>query len=140
MPNDEPGMTDEKKPAGERTKVTYPAREIEQRWQAYWNERGTFRTNPDPKRKFYVLVMFFYPSGDVHMGHCRNYVIGDVLCRFRKMQGFDVLHPFGWDAFGLPEVRRPGAARPHPRTGEENRECRVTSERPVQQEPSDHAE
>jgi len=107
-------MTTEKGAGGERMRVAYPAREIEQRWQAYWNERGTFRTNPDPKRKFYVLVMFFYPSGDVHMGHCRNYVIGDVLCRFRKMQGYDVLHPFGWDAFGLPAENAAIAHGNHP--------------------------
>jgi len=107
-------MTDEKKPGSERMSVAYPVREIEQRWQAYWNEQGTFRTDPEPRRKFYVLVMFFYPSGDVHMGHCRNYVIGDVLCRFRKMQGFDVLHPFGWDAFGLPAENAAIAHGNHP--------------------------
>jgi leucyl-tRNA synthetase len=107
-------MTNEKKPDGERTRVAYPAREIEKRWQEYWEKLGTFRTNPDPKRKFYVLVMFFYPSGDVHMGHCRNYVIGDVLCRFRKMQGYDVLHPFGWDAFGLPAENAAIAHGNHP--------------------------
>lgn len=59
MSNDDPGMTSEKKPDGERTRVAYPAPEIEKRWQEYWNEQGTFRTSPDPKRKFYVLVMFF---------------------------------------------------------------------------------
>jgi len=95
-------------------KSSYPFREIEQRWQQYWDEHQTFRTNPDPKRKFYVLVMFFYPSGDVHMGHCRNYVIGDVLCRFRKLQGYDVLHPFGWDAFGLPAENAAIAHGNHP--------------------------
>jgi leucyl-tRNA synthetase len=114
MSNDDPGMTTEKKPDGERTRVAYPAREIEKYWQAYWSEQAAFRTNPDPKRKFYVLVMFFYPSGDVHMGHCRNYVIGDVLCRFRKMQGYDVLHPFGWDAFGLPAENAAIAHGNHP--------------------------
>ncbi|HDQ98750.1 MAG TPA: leucine--tRNA ligase [candidate division WOR-3 bacterium] len=80
----------------------YPARELEQRWQDYWRERGTFRTAAEPKRKYYVLEMFIYPSGDMHMGHARNYTIGDVIGRYRKMQGYDVLHPFGWDAFGLP--------------------------------------
>ena len=114
MSSDESGMTNEKKPDGERTRVAYPAREVEKRWQEYWNAQGTFRTNPDPKRKFYVLVMFFYPSGDVHMGHCRNYVIGDVLSRFRKMQGYDVLHPFGWDAFGLPAENAAIAHGNHP--------------------------
>ena len=102
MSNDQPGTTNVAGGGGERAKVAYPAREIEKRWQAFWNEQGTFRTNPDPKRKYYVLVMFIYPSGDMHVGHARNYTIGDLLCRFRKMQGFDVLHPFGWDAFGLP--------------------------------------
>uniref|UniRef100_A0A7V3PTX6 Leucine--tRNA ligase n=1 Tax=candidate division WOR-3 bacterium TaxID=2052148 RepID=A0A7V3PTX6_UNCW3 len=80
----------------------YPAREIELRWQKYWEEQGIFKTNPNPKNKYYVLVMFLYPSGDMHMGHARNYTIGDCICRLRKMQGYDVLHPFGWDAFGLP--------------------------------------
>ncbi len=103
-----------RKQPSEQRRVAYPARQIEARWQQYWDEQGTFRTNPAPKRKFYVLVMFFYPSGDVHMGHCRNYVIGDVLCRFRKMQGFDVLHPFGWDAFGLPAENAAIAHGNHP--------------------------
>jgi leucyl-tRNA synthetase len=84
------------------TRPAYPAREIEQRWQDYWSEHGTFRTSPNPKNKYYVLEMFIYPSGDMHMGHARNYTIGDVIGRYRKMQGYDVLHPFGWDAFGLP--------------------------------------
>jgi len=114
MSNDESGMRSEKRTDGERTRVAYPAREIEKRWQEFWQEQGTFHTEPDPKRKFYVLVMFFYPSGDVHMDHCRNYVIGDVLCRFRKMQGYDVLHPFGWDAFGLPAENAAIAHGNHP--------------------------
>ncbi|MEO0020117.1 MAG: leucine--tRNA ligase [candidate division WOR-3 bacterium] len=80
----------------------YPIKEIESRWQRFWEEKGIFRTNPDPKKKYYVLVMFIYPSGDMHMGHARNYCIGDCICRLRKLQGYDVLHPFGWDAFGLP--------------------------------------
>ncbi len=80
----------------------YPARDIELKWQRFWEEKGVFRTNPNPKKKYYVLVMFLYPSGDMHMGHARNYCIGDCICRLRKLQGYDVLHPFGWDAFGLP--------------------------------------
>jgi leucyl-tRNA synthetase len=80
----------------------YPIRDIEMRWQAFWEKHGVFHTSEDPKRKYYVLVMFIYPSGDMHMGHARNYCIGDCICRLKKLQGYDVLHPFGWDAFGLP--------------------------------------
>jgi leucyl-tRNA synthetase len=80
----------------------YPFKEIEAKWQARWEETGLYRTNPDPKNKFYVLVMFAYPSGDIHMGHFRNYIVGDAVARKKMMEGKDVLHPFGWDAFGLP--------------------------------------
>ncbi len=96
-------------------RFSYPVREVEERWQRYWQEHGTFRTNPCPKRKYYVLEMFIYPSGDMHMGHARNYTIGDVISRFRKMQGYDVLHPFGWDAFGLPAENAAIAHGNHPR-------------------------
>jgi leucyl-tRNA synthetase len=114
MSNDEPGMNTEKGPS-ERARVAYPAREIEQRWQQYWREQRVFATNPEPKKKFYVLEMFIYPSGDMHMGHARNYTIGDVIGRYRKMQGYDVLHPFGWDAFGLPAENAAIAHGNHPR-------------------------
>ncbi len=80
----------------------YPIREIERKWQRFWDEKGVFKTNPNPKKKYYVLEMFLYPSGDMHLGHARNYCIGDCVARLKMMQGYDVLHPFGWDAFGLP--------------------------------------
>ncbi|KPL14135.1 leucine--tRNA ligase, partial [candidate division WOR_3 bacterium SM1_77] len=75
---------------------------IEKKWQDYWVKKGLFRTADSPRKKFYNLVMFAYPSGDIHMGHCKNYVIGDVFARYMMRKGFDILHPFGWDAFGLP--------------------------------------
>lgn len=81
----------------------YAPQEIEAKWQKYWLEQHTFTTELNRQRpEYYVLEMFPYPSGNLHMGHVRNYSIGDVVARFKAMQGYNVLHPMGWDAFGMP--------------------------------------
>ncbi len=93
---------------------TYNFKEIEAKWQAYWDETGLSKAPEKPQNKYYCLVMFAYPSGDMHMGHFRNYIIGDAVTRYRLMKGHDVLFPFGWDAFGLPAENAAVKQKAHP--------------------------
>jgi leucyl-tRNA synthetase len=93
----------------------YDVQAVEAKWQQVWDERGTYAIDEsDPRPKFYDLCMYPYPSGPIHMGHVRNYTLGDVLCRYKTMQGFGVLSPMGWDSFGLPAENAAIAEGIHP--------------------------
>ena len=95
----------------------YRPREIETKWQTRWRDTRAFEVTEDPSRpKFYCLEMFAYPSGHAHVGHVRNYMIGDIMARTMRMRGYNVLHPFGWDAFGLPAENAAIKNNVHPKT------------------------
>jgi len=93
----------------------YPFKEIEYKWQKKWEASKIYQAPDHPQKKYYLLVMYAYPSGDIHIGHFRNFIIGDTVARCKMMHGYQVLHPFGWDAFGLPAELAAIERKIHPR-------------------------